>query len=590
MDITHEARAALVAVASLAIALPAGAADYHVCNCLTDADGDCAPGDDGNDGTTSTAAWRTYDKAQDEFSTLAPGDSILFCRGGAFEVAGGSRWVNTSCRADAPCTVSDYEPAWTSGDEQRPIIWLSSDAHAFALEDGGDAEHEEGYVFSNLDMRCTVCESTNRWAFFLYNDIDDVVIDNVLMDGFDIGVHLAGSNACSSDPDCDGRNSRLTLRNCTIVNSISQGFLGSGDSTVIENNTFENNGSREIFDHNIYYSGGSHPSTGSRIVGNELLRSDLDSTGSCAGVSLVVHGTHADLTIEGNLVHEEVGAARPGCWGIAVDGGYDEAESFTNVAIRGNEVRNVGNVAIGISSCVDCVIENNVIVSEQEFGVTAIAAPDRSRGDGDATMTNVDVRNNSIYMATTGGTGIHLADEGSGHMIVSNAVHFAGSGGFLCLDADLPEDSYEDIDHNLCYFPSAAGLWNDGAGTDPDPLSAWQASSGFDTHSMLEDPGFSSPSAPAFDLSASSESAPIVDSGHPTLSSPVDIMARVRDDAPDIGAFEFGAVPPAEGEEPEPVTDAGTDPDVASDMADDEQTDAGGGGDEARGCGCRLVR
>lgn len=63
-----------------------------------------------------------------------------------------------------------------------------------------------------------------------------------------------------------------------------------------------------------------------------------------------MHGQHQDLTIERNLVREDVGAADPGCWGIAVDTGYSEAESFTNVVIRGNVVRNVGNMAIGTSS------------------------------------------------------------------------------------------------------------------------------------------------------------------------------------------------------------------------------------------------
>jgi len=574
--------AALVAIA-LSPSLARGA-DFYVCDCLDGSDADCTPGDDAADGDSPAGAWRTYDMAQDQFGSLAPGDAILFCRGGAFEVENGSRWVNTSCEAGDPCTVSAYEPTWGSGDEGLPILWVRTDGHAFALEDGGDAEHEEGYVISDLDLRCTVCESTGGQGFFLYNDIDDVVIENVLMDGFGIGVHLAGSNPCSDDPECDGLNSRLTLRGCIITNSVSQGFLGSGDGTVIEGNAFENNGSRATFDHNIYYSGGSHVSTGSRIVGNDLYRSDLDGDGSCAGVSLVVHGNHEDLLIEGNVVREDPGYANPGCWGIAVDAGYDEDESFTNVTIRGNRVWNVGNVSIGVSSCVGCVIENNVIVNEQDFGARAIAVPDRGPGAGDAETTGVVVRNNSIYMAGTGGTGILVGDEGSGHAIVSNAIVYAGSGSWSCIDANLDPGDYDEIDMNACHFPGASGEWNSGSGTSPDPLSAWQAASGFGSGSILADPAFSAPAGPDFDLSAADASSPMVDAGHPTMSSTVDIAGMARDAAPDIGAHEYGASAPPDATEPppdatEPPPDATTDPD------DDPSTDGHGSG----GCGCAII-
>jgi hypothetical protein len=604
-----------LAAAGLALAFcpRARAADYYVCDCGSDADADCQQGDDASDGASEASAWQTYEKARSEFGSLAPGDAILFCDGGAFSVGAGSRWVNTSCLADNPCVVSDYAPAWGSGDEALPLIWRTGTGHGFAFEDGGDAEHEEGYHVSNLRLVCTSCESETGNAFFLYNDIDDVVIENVVMDGFTIGVHLAGSNACSSDPLCDGKNSRLTVRGCTILNSTAQGFLGAGDGTVIENNYFENNGTREIFDHNIYYSGAQDGGTaGSRIAGNELYRSSLNSDGQCAAVSLVVHGTHTGLVIEGNLVREDAGLAGGGCWGIAVDGGYDEAESFTDTVIRGNMVVNVGNMAIGVSSCVNCLIENNVVISEQEgFGTTAIAVPDRDRGAGDAETTNVDVRNNSIYMSGPGGTGIRVTSEGTGHMIVSNAIHYAGTGsGWHCLDAGLAASDYEAVDNNLCYFPSAGSgaEWEAGSGTSPDPLAAWQAISGMGASSLMEDPGFASPAGPDFNLRASSESAAMVDAGHPTLSAPLDFDGNARDSAPDSGAFEHGAGPPPDetGEvvdeveppvdtAPDATTDPSTDPavdtvvDTVVDGSGDPLDDAEGEDGEKEGCGCRMA-
>jgi hypothetical protein len=429
--------------------------------------------------------------------------------------------------ADNRCTVGDYTPPWASGDEARPILTKSSDGNAFALEDGGNADQDGGYIFQNLDLRCTVCDSTNGKGFFLYNDVDDVLIENVRLDGFAIGVHLAGSNACSAAPNCNGLNERLTVRNATIINSHRQGHLGGGNDLVIEDSYFENNGSGTVFDHNIYISEASNV----RISGNELYRSSLNAQGKCNGVPLVAHGVMPNLVIENNLVREDVGFAEPACWGIAVDPAYSSAERFDNLVIRGNRVVNVGNVAIGSASCVDCLIENNVVIHEQAFGVRAIAVPNRTPAAGDAETTNVTVRNNSIFVSSDG-TAIQVNQEGTNHTIVSNAIHYTGnSSNWNCLDADLPVSSYDAIDYNVC--GASYGEWANGVGD----LSAWQAA-GWGAHSQAADPGFSSSS----DLSPASASAAIVDAGHPTGSTDSDINGQPRDSAPDAGAYEWNGV------------------------------------------------
>ncbi|MEO1086983.1 MAG: hypothetical protein AAFY88_22335, partial [Acidobacteriota bacterium] len=247
---------------------------------------------------------------------------------------------------------------------------------------------------------------------------------------------------------------------------------------------------------------------------------------------------HTDLLIEGNEVWEDVGLVAPGCWGIAVDPGHSEAEAFIGITIRGNVVRNVGGVGVGVASCEDCLIENNVIIQENTFSTRAIAAPDRNRGPNDHPMGAVVVRNNSIYFGPEGdGTAIRLNGEGVGHAVVSNAIYYAGgSSSFNCLDADLPTDAYLDIDHNLCFHPSAPGAeWAHNAGT----LLEWRAATGFDIHSGDIDPGFADPVA--WDLRPGSEHAATVDSGHPLLSSPEALGGLGRDDQPDCGAFEWAA-------------------------------------------------
>ncbi|MCP4898454.1 MAG: hypothetical protein GY906_15880, partial [bacterium] len=158
---------------------PSYAADWYFCDCESGADPDCVVGSDSGDGTASVP-WQSFEKARTTFGSLAAGDGIRFCRGGAWAISGGTRWVNTSCQADLRCVVGDYTPWWGTGNEGRPLLRRTDGSHGFALEDGGNAEHEEGYLFQNLDLRSTTGTGN---GFFLYNDIDDVEIDNVSIDG-----------------------------------------------------------------------------------------------------------------------------------------------------------------------------------------------------------------------------------------------------------------------------------------------------------------------------------------------------------------------------------------------------------------------
>ena len=44
------------------------------------------------------------------------------------------------------------------------------------------------------------------------------------------------------------------------------------------------------------------------------------------------------------------------------------------------------NIGIGVASAPGAIIENNVIINESSAGITAIAAPDRTRGAEDMAM------------------------------------------------------------------------------------------------------------------------------------------------------------------------------------------------------------
>jgi hypothetical protein len=518
-------------------------ATYYVCDCGPGSATGCVVGDDNRtpiQAQNPATPWRTYQKAQSQFEFLQAGDQILFARGGSF-AATEEHWVNYNCTADNRCIIADYTPPWASGNEDRPLLTNTSGG-IFRFEDGGDPDPDGGYIVRNLRLKGGGVES----AFFFYNDVDDVLLDNLVIDGFGIAVCIEGSNPPNPPGSSDGRNSRIVLKNSLIVNNGTMGFLGRLYNGLIENNDFENNGfavssaDEAIRNHNLYISAGIN----STIRNNRLYHSAMFG-GSCQGVSLVVHGNSQHLTIEGNVVREDVGAANNTCWGIAVDPGYgpdDEdggAENFSGTVIRGNKIINTGNIAIGAASCPDSVIENNVIIHEQSFGTTGIAVPDRDRGSNDVADNNMIVRNNSIYIATPDSTGISVGGEGSHHTVVSNTVQFAGTGYFTFLNLNLPFTNYAAVDYNLCYMPNADNeIWEKSRNLS---LAAWKTASTFDLHSKIANPLFTNPANG--DLSISGVTSPLVGAGHPTLSASKDFNGRDRGVSPAIGAFEFGSTP-----------------------------------------------
>lgn len=513
------------------------ASEFHVCDCANGAVAGCIAGDDAASGTLA-APWRSYERARLAFAGLAAGDAVLFCRGGAWDIAGaGERWVNGQCQPAQRCRIGAYLPAGGNADTPRPLLRRLDGDDGFSLADGGSAEREAGYLIEGLGLQATT-QAGN--GIFLQNDVDDVLISDMHIDGFRIGVYLAGSNACGADPDCDGRNERIVLQDSQISGNHFSGWLGASNDSMILNSLFVGNGSNAVFDHNIYLSDSAGaPVSGMRVIGNRLYQSALDAEGVCRGVSLVVHGVHSNLLIEGNEVWEDLGRAAGGCWGIAVDPGYgDDPEAFSQVMIRGNLVRNVGNQAIGVASCSQCTIENNVIIQEQPasaFRSVAIAAPNRQRQANDQPLDAVRVRNNSIWFGPlSGGSGIRLRGEGDAHLLASNVVVYAGSSSFDCFELASNPQTYVDSDHNQCFAPAANVLeWADDVGS----LAQWQALTGLDGQSDMLDPGYLD--APAYDLRAAGGTASMIDRGHPQHSAAEDFLGVERGAWPDRGAFEW---------------------------------------------------
>ncbi|MCB9325779.1 MAG: T9SS type A sorting domain-containing protein [Lewinellaceae bacterium] len=503
------------------------ATTYYVCDCAAGADPNCIVGNDANNGTSSSTPWQTTTKVSAVFNSLQAGDHVLFAKGGAWFDASLAQVYNYNASASNPIVFDSYAPSW--GGTAKPILTESrTGTNLFNFVDGGNADHDEGYIVRNLDLRGG---GSGQWAVFAYNDADYITLENLDISGFGIGVHCAGANALNAG--ADGQNQHMKLLNSTITDCYAQGFLGGGDYLQIEDCYFENNGfAAAIYNHNIYVSKGDKVI----IRHNELYKSAVIN-GQADGVSMVVHGLHDSLLIEGNYVHEDPGMVGGNAWGIAVDpGGYGVPEGATGLIIRGNLLVNTFNTGIAITSCPHAFIENNVIIQENAGDFNAILGPDRMRDNDDLPMTNVTIRNNSIYLrnANVNTRAISLGDEGAGHVVVSNVVSTDGGNGF---NMNLANSNYLSVDYNMMQLLNSA-YWGGG-----QTLSAWSASRGFDLHSIAGDPLFTAPGSPGYDLMPLGPS-PVIDAGHPTMSSAIDYTGMLRLGIADIGAFEsLGTLP-----------------------------------------------
>jgi uncharacterized protein (TIGR03382 family) len=509
------------------------AGTVYICDCGAGADADCVAGDDGTAGTSTSTPWRSVELGRLEWIDAVAGDSVLFCEGGALDIEGAGRWVASGCTAENPCTIGSYAPPWGSGDESRPILSVVGNLSALRFDDSAEPRHQEGVRVRGLHLVCDECSDAGGRGIVVGNDLDDVAIEDMVIEGFDVGIAVGGSAECAKDdPECDGRSARVTIRESTIRNSLSFGITASGDGLTIEDNVLADNGRDDATDHNLMIDSAQSPDSSIRVTGNQLSGSVPDGDETCRATEIHVVGAHADLEIAGNAIAEK-GPVADECWGISVapDIG-SRPERFESATIENNRVENVGAVGIGVASCVSCVVENNLVVWDgADRVVGGIVAPVVARGDDDEALDALWVRNNTIVTASTG-SGISVSDEGEGHVVVSNAIVYTGtSADWNCFDANLPTSSYQAFDYDLCWFPDAPGEWNDTWGTVPDPLSAWRAGSGLCTQCVEVDPGLAD-GAPIDETSA------VVGAGHPTLSSLEDILGRPRID-PDAGAFEW---------------------------------------------------
>lgn len=422
---------------------------YYFCDCEVGAAHGCVAGDDSSAGTSPAAPKRSLASAAYRFNTMDAGDTVALCRGGAWA---GSAFVihNTGCSRTSPCDFRDYAPPWANQSAPRPRIHLEGTD----LFDMWVFGHEEGYRFWNLDIRNH--SKDKGVAFLMMNDVSDVDICNVSVEGGQIHVQDQGGNAGQA------RNARIVIRHSQFSRAHWDAILAGSSYMVVDSNYFHDNGTRgTFFDHTVYMQnetigGVLQDTVGVRITNNE---SHHDADRPCPGVVFIAHGRQIDLTFENNLV--DAAAATQFCVGIDAGYGAGPPQYFRNVAIRRNRVflQGAGGWGIGVNSSTDAVISDNVIRATGPY-TTGINVPNAANNGADVNSGTV-IQNNSVYLPhpkTDPGAGIRVRIEGQAHVLENNAVWTNGEG---CWTVTRPMLRNAD---NYCRSrpgPPVASIWVD---------------------------------------------------------------------------------------------------------------------------------
>ncbi|MBQ1552536.1 MAG: dockerin type I repeat-containing protein [Clostridia bacterium] len=248
---------------------------------------DSVSGNDANSGTSESAAWKTAANILDR--TFSAGDSVLFKRGGVYEM---ELYAKGSGTAEAPITFSDY------GEGALPLIttngygvvfnlssvshWVLEDleitAPKYEISKGGDGKMRidrcataifmraeggyigRGYTFRNLKIHDVFNTSSDNYnsstaaavriqtggeAYHGY--YNDILFDGIELYDCAYGIDINGvldDNAAAPDGHTDGVNE--FHKNFTVINSYFHDLyddgviIGCTDGYLVRNTVFLN--------------------------------------------------------------------------------------------------------------------------------------------------------------------------------------------------------------------------------------------------------------------------------------------------------------------------------------------------------------
>jgi hypothetical protein len=195
-------------------------------------------GNDSNSGTSSSAPWKTIAKAMSIQSSLLPGDSILFERGGVWYEQFTISNMNGS--NGSPVTIGNY------GSGNLPVI------------DGGYTSSSNGRNY------CVAGINTS----YSYVDIDGIECRNAYTQGITFKAYSGGGHHVTVKNSYVHNTGRGACQSCTVTPSDPGGYVNQLDAQFVDYVTFTNNVLNHCGGHNclqVHYDEG-----GSMVSGNKI--------------------------------------------------------------------------------------------------------------------------------------------------------------------------------------------------------------------------------------------------------------------------------------------------------------------------------
>jgi len=373
-----------------------GAVVYHFSDCQVGAAAGCVAGNNANPGTLASPKQTLSGINVDG---LPAGSQLLFARGGAW--AGFTVSLhNLNVTPSAPLVMDAY------GSGVTPLLRTASGDAVRAGGNWNNTTNDGGYTIRNMRFDGM---GTANWGVWLVHNVRGVVLENVDISGFNLGVHAS----LGAPYGITG----LVIRDSRISRNREMGILGGYSDSLIERTTFEgNNFTGSGLNHAIYFSNGTRTT-----IRNNVFTNNSVVNGVCTGGNVTAHGQIDALTIEGNTITQVASTAT--CYGFAVTTGYSTVEEFRNVVIRGNTVVNVGMAGIAANAAPGVLIENNRVINTQatvQYSVWVGAnggsvAPDAA--DRDAI-----VRNNTVCYTQPNTSSVGISASVPGAVISNNTV------------------------------------------------------------------------------------------------------------------------------------------------------------------------
>lgn len=517
----------------------------------------CVAGSNSNAGTSKSLPKQTWATALSRFNSMAAGNAVALCDGGAWSVTGFVATKNTNCSASNRCVMRDYTPPWGTqirGGDGIPIV-KDSGSSGYILYFVGQQTpitHDEGYLVENIDFE----GGGGGDGALLARGITDVTFCNVTFNNFSNGWELANSDGNASPINTTvSRNARVTFQGCHFTNNPSEGALGCAEDLHVNYNFWDHNSSSGLSHHmyftqctdhvpgnsNIFAEAIYYP-TGEQFIGNVLTNAHSTGVSQCTQSMLTMHGGNNGAIIGGNSFVNASGEVGGGCFGIDINNGDPYIERFDNLSITGNTLVGFGNAGIRVNSCPSCSVTNNLLIGFAASGVTPVMIASGQSGldAGEPGNSAILFESNTLYLATgiTGATGIYVGDEGNngtGYVLANNAFRTVSSSNtFMQLPiSGSSYAAYSVIDYNAASQATGTPTWVSGVGN----YSAWNTATGRDGHSKTTDPMFTSPGTSGYDFRPATGS-PIIAAGNLTYTPTTDFNGVTRPNPPAIGAFE----------------------------------------------------